>query len=145
MIPDKSGEKAREFVGEEEPQFIPDEENGTRFVLTAEELGSLVEGTPVLLRGIEVGEVLDTELDANADGVSIPVFIRKPFDALVKRQTRFWDSSGIALDLNAEGFSVRAQSVRSVLAGGINFYTPPTNENDEMATADTVFRLHESL
>ena len=145
VIPDKSGEKARQFVGEEEPQFIPDEENGTRFVLTAEELGSLGEGTPVLLRGIEVGEVLDTELDANADGVSIPIFIRKPFDALVKRQTRFWDSSGIALDLNAEGFSVRAQSVRSVLAGGINFYTPPANENDEMATADTVFRLHESL
>jgi paraquat-inducible protein B len=144
VLPDKSGEKSRVFVGEEEPQFIADEQDGTRFVLTAEQLGSLGEGTPVLLRGIEVGEVLDTELDANADRVSIPVFVRKPFDALVKRQTRFWDSSGIALDLNAEGFSVRAQSVRSVLAGGINFYTPPGHEDDEMAEADTVFRLYEN-
>lgn len=145
VVPDKTGEKIRNFVGEEEPQFIPNEEDGTRFVLEAEELGSLGEGTPVLLRGVEVGEVLDTELEANADGVSIPVFVRKPFDALVKRQTRFWDSSGIALDLNAEGFSVRAQSVRSVLAGGINFYTPAGHEDDEMAAADTVFRLHESF
>jgi len=144
VVPDKSGEKAREFIGEEEPQFVPGTEDGTRFVLKAEELGSLGEGTPVLLRGVEVGEVVDTELDENADGVSIPVFIRKPFDALVKRETRFWNSSGIALDLNAEGFSVRAQSVRSVLAGGINFYTPTGHENDEMAEADTVFLLQES-
>ena len=144
VVPDKTGEKARKFTGEEEPQFVPDNEDGTRFVLKAEELGSLAEGTPVLLRGVEVGEVVDTELDDNADGVSIPIFVRKPFDELVKRETRFWNSSGIALDLNAEGFSVRAQSVRSVLAGGINFYTPPGHENSEMAEADTVFRLHES-
>ncbi|WP_417828743.1 intermembrane transport protein PqiB [Thalassospira sp.] len=145
VAPDKTGEETFEFQGEEEPQFIPNEEDGTRFVLTADELGSLGEGTPVLLRGIEVGEVLDTELDEGADGVSISVFVRKPFDALVKRQTRFWNSSGIAFDLNAEGFSVRAQSVRSVLAGGINFYTPDGHENDEMAEPDTVFRLNESL
>jgi paraquat-inducible protein B len=144
VVPEKSGEKARKFVGEEEPQFVPDTEDGTRFVLKAEELGSLGEGTPVLLRGVEVGEVVDTELDDNADGVTIPVFIRKPFDALVKRETRFWNSSGIALDLNAEGFSVRAQSVRSVLAGGINFYTPTGHENSEVAEADTVFRLYDS-
>lgn len=145
VVPDSSGAKSREFVGEEEPQYIPNDSDGTRFVLKAEELGSLSTGTPVLLRGIEVGEVLDTELEANAEGVSIPVFIRKPFDALVKRDTRFWDSSGIALDLNADGLSVRAQSVRSVLAGGINFYTPDGSVNAEKAEADTVFRLHESF
>ncbi|MFV1850696.1 MAG: intermembrane transport protein PqiB [Thalassospira sp.] len=145
VVPDSSGAKSREFVGEEEPQYIPNDDDGTRFVLKAEELGSLSTGTPVLLRGIEVGEVLDTELDANAEWVSIPVFIRKPFDALVKRDTRFWDSSGIALDLNADGLSVRAQSVRSVLAGGINFYTPDGSVKEDKAQADTVFRLHESL
>ncbi|MEQ9346488.1 MAG: MlaD family protein [Thalassospira sp.] len=145
VVPDKTGQRERSFVGEEEPQLVHDDEDGTRFVLKAEELGSLGTGTPVLLRGIEVGEVLETELDENADGVSIPVFIRKPFDALVKRDTRFWDSSGIALDLNADGLSVRAQSVRSVLAGGINFYTPDVSVNEDQAPAETIFRLHSSL
>lgn len=145
VSPDNSGVRVNTFVGEEEPQFIPSEKDGTRFVLNASEVGSLGEGTPVLLRGIEVGEVLETELKESADGVSIPIFVRKPFDGLVKRETRFWDSSGIALDLNAQGFSVRAQSVRSVLAGGINFYTPDGHEDEDMAEADTVFRLHESL
>ncbi len=145
VVPDKTGKKQRDFVGEEEPQIIHNEEDGTRFVLKADELGSLGTGTPVLLRGIEVGEVLDTELTEDASGVTIPIFVRKPFDALVKRDTRFWDSSGIALDLNSGGLSVRAQSVRSVLAGGINFYTPNDSTNDDMASADTVFRLHPSL
>ena len=54
-------------------------------------------------------------------------------------------SSGIALDLNADGLSVRAQSVRSVLAGGINFYTPDVSVNEDKAPAETVFRLHGSL
>jgi len=145
VVPDASGERARAFEGEEEPQYIPNNKDGTRFVLKADELGSLTTGTPVLLRGVEVGEVLETKLDEDAAGVSVPVFIREPFDALVKRNTRFWDSSGIALDLNADGLSVRAQSVRSVLAGGINFYTPDDSVNDERAEADTVFLLHGSL
>lgn len=145
IVPDKSGEGLRDFVGEEEPQVIHDEGDGTRFVLNADELGSLGTGTPVLLRGIEVGEVLETDLNEDASGVTIPIFVRKPFDALVKRNTRFWDSSGIALDLNADGLSVRAQSVRSVLAGGINFYTPDGSLGDEPASADTMYRLHPSL
>ncbi|MDG4721008.1 MULTISPECIES: intermembrane transport protein PqiB [Thalassospira] len=145
IVPDKSGEGLRDFVGEEEPQVIHDEGDGTRFVLNADELGSLGTGTPVLLRGIEVGEVLETDLNEDASGVTIPIFVRKPFDALVKRNTRFWDSSGIALDLNADGLSVRAQSVRSVLAGGINFYTPDGSLADEPASADTMYRLHPSL
>jgi paraquat-inducible protein B len=145
VVPDDTGERVRSFIGEEEPQFIPNEADGTRFVLKTEEVGSLASGTPVLLRGIEVGEVLDTELEEGADGVSIAVFVRKPFDGLVKRDTRFWDSSGIALDLNADGLSVRAQSVRSVLAGGINFYTPEVSIDAQKAAPDTIFRLHDSF
>lgn len=144
VVPDKSGRKARTFTGWEEPQYVPDGSDGTRFILMAEELGSVATGTPVLLRGVEVGEVLDTNLDSAAEKVSIPIYVRKPFDALVKRDTRFWNSSGISLDLNAQGVSVRAQSVRSVLAGGINFYTPDESLNLETAKSDTVFRLNES-
>ena len=144
VVPDKSGKEAREFTGSEEPEYVPDGTDGTRFILMAEELGSVASGTPVLLRGVEVGEVLDTSLDTSAEKVSIAIYIRKPFDVLVKRDTRFWNSSGISLDLNAEGFSVRAQSVRSVLAGGINFYTPEESLDSETAKSDTVFRLNDS-
>ena len=143
-VPDRSGQEAREFTGSEEPEYVPDGSDGTRFILMAEELGSVASGTPVLLRGVEVGEVLDTNLDSAAEKVSIPIYVRKPFDGLVKRDTRFWNSSGISLDLNAEGVSVRAQSVRSVLAGGINFYTPDESLNSETAKPDTVFRLNDS-
>ncbi|PKR59304.1 intermembrane transport protein PqiB [Thalassospira lohafexi] len=145
VAPDDSGAAQDTFVGAEEPQLITSDQEGTRFVLTADKLGSLSVGAPVLLRGVEVGEVLDTELDDDAKGVSVPVFIRKPFDQLVKRDTRFWDSSGIAVDLNSDGLSLRAQSVKSVLAGGINFYTPDDSEQSERAPSDTVFNLFKTL
>ncbi|MBV17891.1 MAG: qaraquat-inducible protein B [Thalassospira sp.] len=145
VAPDDSGSAQDTFVGAEEPQLITSDEEGTRFILAADKLGSLSVGAPVLLRGVEVGEVLDTELDQDAKGVSVPVFIRKPFDQLVKRNTRFWDSSGIAVDLNSDGLSLRAQSVKSVLAGGINFYTPDDSEQSERAPSDTVFNLFKTL
>ncbi len=144
VVPDKTGKKARKFAGSEEPEYVPDGSDGTRFILMADELGSVAVGTPVLLRGVEVGEVLDTNLDMAAERVSIPIYVRKPFDVLVKKDTRFWNSSGISLDLSAEGVSVRAQSVRSVLAGGINFYTPEESLQSETAKSDTLFRLHDN-
>ena len=145
VAPDDTGAPEDEFVGSEEPKLITSEDQGTRFILKAEKLGSLSIGAPVLVRGVEVGEVLDTELDDDAKGVSIPIFIKKPFDQLVKRNTRFWDSSGIAVDLNADGLSLRAQSVRSVLAGGINFYTPDDKPQGDVAEPETVFNLFKTL
>ncbi|MCC9622726.1 MlaD family protein [Thalassospira sp. MA62] len=144
FVPDDSGTEQRSFTGAEEPQFVSETEDGTRFLLKSEELGSLSNGTPILLRGIEVGKVLDADLEEDARGVSIPIFVNKPFDALIKKNTRFWNSSGIALDLNADGVSVRAQSISSVLSGGINFFTPDENVDDPRAEPDTIYRLHES-
>ncbi|MDP2698057.1 intermembrane transport protein PqiB [Thalassospira sp.] len=144
MIPDKNGNEARHFKGFDEPQFIEGSGEGTRFILTSREAGSIAQGTPVLLRGVAVGEVLGTELDDTAQNVSVPVFVRAPYDALIKSSTRFWDSSGISLDLNAEGFSVRAQSIRSVIAGGVNFYTPDGDMESEAAPVNTVFPLYGS-
>jgi paraquat-inducible protein B len=145
VSPNRSGEKTRKFRGDEEPQYVASGMEGTRYILNAEELGSITPGTPILLRGVEVGEVLDASLNDDADAVTIPIFVLKPYDRLVKKTTRFWDSSGITFDLNAQGVSIRAQSLRSVLAGGINFFTPEENLQDEIAEINTVFRLQRNL
>jgi paraquat-inducible protein B len=144
IVPSEKGEPATKFVGSEEPQFVADGSEGTRFVLTANELGSINSGAPILLHGVAVGEVLDTSLDASASKVSIPIYIKSPYDKLVTNDSRFWDSSGVSVDLNAQGVSVRAQSIRSVIQGGINFMTPPGNENASPALSNTVFNLYKN-
>ncbi|RCK51199.1 paraquat-inducible protein B [Thalassospira profundimaris] len=144
IVPSKEGKPAKEFVGSEEPQLIADGSDGTRFVLTANELGSISSGAPILLHGVSVGEVLDTSLDAAAQKVSIPIFIKAPYDKLVTNDSRFWDSSGVSVDLNAQGVSIHAQSIRSVIQGGINFMTPPGNETAAPAKSNTVFTLYQN-
>ncbi|OSQ38980.1 intermembrane transport protein PqiB [Thalassospira mesophila] len=144
IVPSEKGKPATEFVGSEEPQFVADGSEGTRFVLTADDLGSINSGAPILLRGVSVGEVLDTSLDASAKKVSIPIYIKSPYDKLVTNDSRFWDSSGVSVDLNAQGVSVRAQSIRSVIQGGINFMTPEGNEKASPAQSNTVFNLYKN-
>lgn len=144
IVPNEDGEATTEFVGSEEPQFVADGSEGTRFVLTADELGSINSGAPILLHGVSVGEVLDTSLDAAAKKVSIPIYIKAPYDKLVTNDSRFWDSSGVSVDLSAQGVSVRAQSIRSVIQGGINFMTPPGNEGASPAKSNTVFTLYKN-
>jgi paraquat-inducible protein B len=142
IVPNENGKPATEFVGLDEPQIVSDGSEGTRFILTTDEVGSIASGTPVLLHGVAVGEVLDASLDASGNKVSIPFYIKSPYDKQVKNDSRFWDSSGVSVDLNAQGISVRAQSIQSVIQGGINFMTPDGNENADPAKSNTVFNLY---
>jgi paraquat-inducible protein B len=144
VVPNKTGKSVRQFVGAEEPQFVADGSDGTRFLLTTNNLGSLSTGAPVFLHGVAVGEVLDTDLDAAAKTVSVPIYVRAPYDKMIKPGSLFWDASGIGFDIGTQGISVHAQSLRSVVQGGINFTTPDSEQSAEPAGANTVFTLYKN-
>jgi paraquat-inducible protein B len=52
--------------------------------------------------------------------------VRPQYQHLVHENTRFWNASGIELSGGLGGFHLKSESVRSILAGGIAFYTPDT-------------------
>jgi paraquat-inducible protein B len=91
-----------------------------------------------------VGQVTTHDLVEDGGSVKIEVFVRAPYDKYVTDQTRFWQASGIDVSLGAEGFSVRTQSVLSMLIGGIAFETPPSDEDPKPAAEKTVFALFNS-
>jgi len=68
--------------------------------------------------------VVGVELAADAKAVEISVRIEPVYAHLVRDNTRFWNVSGIGLDLGIGGLKLRAGSLESVLAGGIAFATP---------------------
>ena len=39
--------------------------------------------------------------------------------------TRFWNSSGIAVEFGSEGLRVQTESLEAILAGGVAFDVPP--------------------
>jgi paraquat-inducible protein B len=119
-----SGEAQRRFKGLETPPFVLRGEPGRSFVLSATDLGSLEVGSPVYYRRARVGRVVGYQLDAEHDTLAVRVFIEAPNERLVTQDSRFWNASGIDVDFDAGGFRASAQSIASVLAGGIAFANP---------------------
>ncbi len=138
------GEATRSFVGLEQPPPITYDEPGRRFVLNSETLGSLNPGSPIYFRGLKVGEVLSYELNDDALGITIPIFIREPFSRLIRDNTRFWNVSGVTGQLSASGLTISVQSLTTLLSGGIAFETPARWMDEEPSGKDTGFTLYSS-
>ena len=93
-------------------------------------------------RRIKVGQVAAFDLDKDGKGVSLRIFVNKPYDSSVGANTRFWHASGIDMQLGAGGVTLRTQSVASILLGGIAFRAPD-DRNGVEATENTTFNLAE--
>jgi paraquat-inducible protein B len=138
----KSATRRREFVGLDAPPVVRGDSPGTPLVLRAASAGSFEVGSPVFFRRLPAGQVTGYELDQ--DGVKVTVFINAPFDRYVNTNTRFWHASGVDVKLDASGIQIDAQSLVSILIGGIAFDTPPGNVPVARAAAAAEFRLFEN-
>lgn len=119
-----SEEPQRRFTGLETPPAPLHGEPGRSFVLRAEDLGSLEIGSPVYYRRARVGRVVDYRLDPASDALEVQVFIESPNEALVTERSRFWNASGVDLAFDAGGLTINAQTIASVIAGGVAFANP---------------------
>ncbi|MCF5068488.1 MCE family protein, partial [Pseudomonas syringae] len=137
----QSNARAKNFKGLENPPPITYGEPGKRFMLHTEDLGSLDIGSPVYYRKIPVGQVVSYALDPDGKGVNIEVFVHAPNDVYVTENTRFWNASGIDINVGANGFAVRTESLSTLLVGGIAFRAPPYSPNDTAAAENKNFDL----
>jgi paraquat-inducible protein B len=138
--------KKTDFVGLETPPEIAYDRAGKRFSLVANSLGSLDIGSPVYYRHITVGEVVGYHLVGVGNQVDIEVFVDAPHDKYVTGDTRFWNASGIDFTVNAQGVSLRTQSLLSVAVGGVAFEEVAGSETTPAASGSryTLFGDEES-
>ncbi|HWK43306.1 MAG TPA: MlaD family protein [Stellaceae bacterium] len=135
------GEEAREFTGLEIPPLIEANVPGRRFTLKTGHLGSLTQGSPLYFKGIEVGQVMGYNLASDGRELSVFVYVRSPYDKLVHPATRFWNAGGIVFSTGPNGLKVSAESLQSVIAGGVAFDTPADRMEDESSPAEANFPL----
>lgn len=136
-----SGKKQTEFLGVPEPPASQKEEPGLRVVLLGESLGSIKQHSPVLYRGVQVGEVHDSSLGPEAQTVWIYLDIYRKYAPLVRMNSRFWNAGGVNVSLGLSGLDISAQSVSTLITGGISFATPDAKE--AMAYDGAAFRLYD--
>lgn len=130
-----------DFKGLERP--LPTNRNipGRRLVLTASEAGSLVAGSPIYYRGLDVGRIEKRELDADGSTVTYDAYIREEFSMLVKENTRFWNTSGIDISAGADGFKIRTPSLQAMVSGGATFGVPDGLQPGKLAADGVTFTL----
>lgn len=115
---------------------------GIKYILQSEQRNSIEPGTPVRYRDIEVGRVTDVELGAFSDRVVTTIEVEKQYSYLVRRNSIFWNSSGLNVSLGLSGAEVKAGTVDSLLRGGISFATPNTSTLQPPAQDSQSFYLY---
>ncbi len=136
-----STETSSSFKGLATPPAVTMDIPGSQFILHADDVGSLSAGSLLFYRHMQVGEIVSSDLDKEGDTVILQVFVRSPYDKFVRKNTRFWHSSGIDFKLDANGLRVNTESMISILMGGIAFDTPLDAEDTPQAEKNHHFTL----
>lgn len=133
------GESTDEFIAEEDPPAITVSDGDLLIRLISDDLGSITVGAGVYFRKVPVGNIADYRFTKDQKKLEIDLVINKKYAHLVKKDSRFWNISGISADINLQGIKVNMDSIASVVQGAVAFDSP---ENMEVAEQGQKFTLY---
>jgi len=131
------------YKGLNKAPIITSKEKGTSLTLSTSKLGSLDISSPIYYRKIKVGEVTGYRLNPDNEMIDVFIYVHAPYDKKIKSSSRFWNASGLELELTTSGVSMRMESLTSLLVGGIAFETP-ANETGYSLDGKTSFKLYDT-
>jgi paraquat-inducible protein B len=141
MLAGKGDKTASRFVGLERAPVAMGAA-GLPVVLKAVRPVSLRPNSPVYYRGVEVGVVQEIDLSRDASAAEIHIIIWQRYARLVRTGSAFWDVSGLSVKGGLfKGMQIDFESLRTFLAGGIEFASP---EKSPPAHAGTTFFLYDA-
>lgn len=143
-----NGNQQLDFQAEDITPVLTKLPYGLNIKLTADSLGSIRIGNPVLYRQVKVGKVIGVGLSSNADKVNIYINLVQRYSTLVTEQSKFWNISGLKIDAGLfSGVKVESESIEAIISGGVAFATPPKSniKNSQSIGQHHEFRLHEDL
>jgi len=138
-----TGAPTRHFSGQLQAPVKMLLSQGLNIVLMSSSLGSIREGQRIYYREVPVGRVTGYSLGDNADEVKIFANIEPRYAVLVRKGSEFWNTSGFNIDVGLfQGAKIKADSLESILAGGIAFATPDNGSALPRVKEGAVFSLH---
>jgi len=138
------GEVSRAFELLEKPPIKHFSAKGLQLQLTLENSQSINAGSPVIYKGIAVGQVDNVSLDTKDEHVNVSITIDENYRQLVNQHSRFYNAAGLSIKGNLSSFTVKTASVDTVLRGGISFYNPifkNLSEAENKVNEGDVFRV----
>ena len=134
------------FTAQSGPMPRPARRPGRHYTLVAKNGGSLEVGSPVLYKKMVVGEINTLALAADGESLRVGILVYDNFTHLVRKDSVFWDVSGISVDAGLSHFKLNIASVKSILDGGVALVNPaaPGRRRAAPAAAGARFKLFAS-
>ncbi len=120
----RRAEQCTEFDGLARQPAIQLPGDSLEIVLETEDASGIRASTPILFRGLEVGQVQSIGLAPDSRFVRIFASINANYSSLIRRNTVFWNQSGFKLNMGISGVDVETATLPELTAGGIGFATP---------------------
>ena len=135
------GDSEDEFIAEEQGPIAQVNPGDLLIHLISDDLGSISIGASVYFKKMPVGKIYDYRFNKD-NKVEIDVVIDKAFARFVKKDSRFWNISGINASINASGVNVEVDSLNAVVQGAVSFDSPP---DSPQAMTNSHYTLYSNL
>ena len=141
------GPRTTFFKGLESPPGVRLDEPGRTYTIMTSSVIAIGEGSPIMFRGVDVGEVLGYKMPPDGRGpIPIQIFVHEPYDHYIRTDTRFWDASGLDVNLSGGSLHVQVSSLQAVISGAVGFGLPTLRRglSSPEAPGEAVFKLYDS-
>ena len=145
IAPGTSGEERLEFVGLEEPPVTPAGTPGVKLELTADKVGGVGVGDPILYDGYSIGWIESETFDLETRNMRFGAFVNAPYDELITTTSRFWNASGFKASAGADGIEIEIGSLETLAVGGVEVGTPEGVGKGAPVKSGMHFRLYSSF
>ncbi|GGF81875.1 intermembrane transport protein PqiB [Alteromonas lipolytica] len=113
------------FVALERPPVTPPGTPGLHVKLSsATDDLTYKPGDTIIYKGFKVGEFEEVNFDVDLGKIEYRAFIHAPYHKLIDESTRFWNVSGVKLQLASNGLTIQTGSLETLLANGVTFGNP---------------------
>lgn len=144
ISPGKSNEERYVFDALNSPPLTPSGTPGLHITLNSNDQFAYKKGDPIIYKGLTVGQFEDIYFNFEERVVYYNAFIKAPYHQLITSNTKFWDVSGLQLDLNADGISVKTGNFETMLTNGATFGIPKGMGIGEKIGERSYFDIYES-
>lgn len=134
-----NGDTQHEFTAETEGPIAQLNPGDLLIHLISDDLGSISIGASIYYKKMPVGKIYDYHFTEDGKKVEIDVVIDKPYTKFVKKDSHFWNISGINANIGVSGLNVNMDSLNSVVQGAVAFDSPNESANAEMNEKYTLY------
>ena len=124
IAPGKSENERYLFDALNSPPVTPAGTPGLHITLNSNDQFAYKKGDPIIYKGLTVGQFEDIYFNFEERIVYYNAFVKSPYHQLITSNTKFWDVSGLQLDLNSDGITVKTGNFETMLTNGVTFGIP---------------------